>query len=189
MASSSLSRRRGELFGQHGISFSQYISTSTAMGTGSWNKRDKLYLNMIWFYDPNSSPVPPACLVFFSSNCTLIISVIIVLSWVWFVSAGLSCHFCPCTVHRCLCLSCVFLKGLYYYRLLSSLSPSFLWLLFCAQLLHFVHFSIHIWLLCDTSAGCQFLFAADKMKRYWARHIWEFSCTVHREGSLCSYNL
>lgn len=43
MASSSFSRRRGETFGQQGISFSQYISTSTAMGTGNWNKRDRLF--------------------------------------------------------------------------------------------------------------------------------------------------
>lgn len=35
IASSSLSRRWGVLFGQHGISFSRYIRNRTAMGTGS----------------------------------------------------------------------------------------------------------------------------------------------------------
>lgn len=46
MANSSFSRSWGRLFRQHGISFSQYISTSTAMGTGSWNKRNRMQVNM-----------------------------------------------------------------------------------------------------------------------------------------------
>lgn len=40
MESSSLSSRRVLLPGQQGISFSRYISTSTAIGTGSWRSKE-----------------------------------------------------------------------------------------------------------------------------------------------------